>query len=152
MPTWRHTDFGEPKEKRQQTEIQEQTKIMSNKEKPFTFRFVEADDSFRLELTNVTDRTLKSIEVLTVFLKDEVTPGGGPSQAHIRFDAIERILPTEKSIITHRTWINGKPAATERDLLGRLQPIAGAAHPYVLDISLQYVDRTTRSQRIPVVR
>jgi len=150
MPAWRHTDFGEPKEKRQQTEIQEETKIMSNKEKPFTFRFVEAEDNFRLELTNVTDRTLKSIEVLTVFLKDEVTPGGGPSQAHIRFDAIERILPTEKSIITHRPWINGKPAASESDLLSRLQVISGESHPYVLDISWEDPDGKTRFQRIPV--
>ncbi len=123
---------------------------MSNKEKPFTFRFVEAEDKFLLELTNATDRTLKSIEVLTVFLKDEVTPGGGPSQAHIRFDAIERILPTEKSIMPHRTWINGKPAGSERDLLGRLQVINGEPHPYVLDISWEDPDGKTRFQRIPV--
>ena len=123
---------------------------MSNKEKPFTFRFVEAENNFLLELTNATDRTLKSIEVLTVFLKDEVTPGGGPSQAHIRFDAVERILPTEKSIMPHRTWINGKPVPNERDLLGRLQVIAGETHPYVLDISWQDVDGKTRFQRIPV--
>jgi len=123
---------------------------MSNKEKPFTFRFVETEANVLLELTNATDRTLKCVEVLTVFLKDEVTPGGGPSQAHIRFDAIERILPTEKSIMSHRTWINGKPATTERDLLGRLQVIAGESHPYVLDISWQDVDGKTRFQRIPV--
>ena len=120
------------------------------KEKPFTFRFIEAESNLLLELTNATDRTLRCVEVLTVFLKDEVTPGGGPSQAHIRFDSIERILPTEKSIMSHRTWINGKPAASERDLLGRLQLIAGAAHPYVLDISWQDVDGKTRFQRIPV--
>lgn len=123
---------------------------MSNKEKPFTFRFVEDEDNFLLELTNATDRTLKSIEVLTVFLKDEVTPGGGPSQAHIRFDVIERILPTEKSIMPHRTWINGKPADSARDLLGRLQVISGEPHPYVLDISWEDLDGKTRFQRIPV--
>ena len=120
------------------------------KEKPFTFRFVEDEAHVLLELTNATDRTLKCVEVLTVFLKDEVTPGGGPSQAHIRFDAIERILPTEKSIMSHRTWINGKPAGTERDLLGRLQVITGQANPYVLDISWQDTDGKTRFQRIPV--
>ena len=98
---------------------------MSHQEKPFTYRFVEADASFLLELTNATDRPVKFVEVLTVFLKDEVTPGGGPSQAHIRFDSIERILPTEKSIMPHRTWINGKPAAGERDLLERLQVVPG---------------------------
>jgi len=123
---------------------------MMIKEKPFTFRFVEAEANFLLELTNATNSTLKCVEVLTVFLKDEVTPGGGPSQAHIRFDAIERILPAEKSIMPHRTWINGKPAAGERDMLGRLQVIAGAAHPYVLDISWQDPDGKTRFQRIPV--
>lgn len=123
---------------------------MSIKEKPFTVRFVEANTNFLLELTNATDHTLKCVEVLTVFLKDEITPGGGPSQAHIRFDAIERILPTEKSIMPHRTWINGKPATSERDLLGRLQVIPGQAHPYVLDISWQDPNGKTRFQRIPV--
>ena len=120
------------------------------KEKPFTFRFVETEANLLLELTNATSSTLKCVEVLTVFLKDEVTPGGGPSQAHIRFDAIDRILPAEKSIMSHRTWINGKPAATERDLLGRLQLIAGQANPYVLDISWQDPEGKTRFQRIPV--
>jgi hypothetical protein len=120
------------------------------KEKPFTFRFVEAEANFHLELTNSTNTTLKCVEVLTVFLKDEVTPGGGPSQAHIRFEPIERILPAEKSIMPHRTWINGKPAAGERDMLGRLQPVAGEAHPYVLDISWEDADGKTRFQRIPV--
>jgi hypothetical protein len=123
---------------------------MSNNDKSFTYRFVEADSSFLLELTNATDRTVKCVEVLTVFLKDEVTPGGGPSQAHIRFDSIERILPTEKSIMPHRTWINGKPAATECDLLERLQVIPGEANPYVLDISWQDADGKSRFQRIPI--
>jgi hypothetical protein len=123
---------------------------MNIKEKPFTFRFVDTGPNVVLELTNATDRTLKCVEVLTVFLKDEVTPGGGPSQAHIRFDAIERILPTEKSVMSHRTWINGKPAAGERDLLGRLRVVAGEANPYVLDLSWQDVDGKTRFQRIPV--
>jgi hypothetical protein len=120
------------------------------KEKPFTFRFVEADANLLLELTNATSNTLKCVEVLTVFLKDEITPGGGPSQAHIRFDAIDRILPAEKSIMPHRTWINGKPAAGERDMLRRLQVVAGEAHPYVLDISWQDPEGKTRFQRIPV--
>jgi len=123
---------------------------MNINEKPFTFRFLETGNNFVLELTNATDHTLKCVEVLTVFLKDEITPGGGPSQAHIRFDALERILPTEKSIMPHRTWINGKPVANERDLLERLQLIAGQPHPYVLDISCQDADGKTRFQRIPV--
>jgi hypothetical protein len=52
--------------------------------------------------------------------------------------------------MSHRTWINGKPAAGERDLLGRLRVIAGEANPYVLDLSWQDVDGKTRFQRIPV--
>jgi hypothetical protein len=150
MPARRHTDIGEPKEGQAKPQSQKQNQTMIIKEKPFTFRFVEAENNVVLELTNGTDRTLKCIEVLTVLLKDEITPGGGPSQAHIRFDAVERILPTEKSIMPHRTWINGKPVATERDLLERLKVIVGEPHPYVLDISWQDTDGKTRFQRIPV--
>jgi hypothetical protein len=124
--------------------------MMLIKEKPFTCKFISAGTNVVLELTNDTDRTLKSVEILTVFLKDEVTPGGGPSQAHIRFDAIERMLPNETSVMPHRTWINGKPAAVERDLLARLEMIAGETHPYVLDISWQDADGRTRFQRVPV--
>src|SRR5450759_2830187 len=36
-----------------------------------------------LELTNAPEKTLKSIEILTVLLKDEETPGGGPSSDDI---------------------------------------------------------------------
>src|SRR6266478_2033339 len=150
MSARRHTEIDKPKEGRAKPQSQKQNQTMIIKEKPFTFRFVEAETNVLLELTNATDRTLKCVEVLTVFLKDEITPGGGPSQAHIRFDALERILPTEKSIMPHRTWINGKPVANERDLLERLQPIAGQPHPYVLDISWQDADGKTRFQRIPV--
>jgi len=118
--------------------------------KPFTFRLIDVGPSLRLELTNETDQTLKSIEVLTVFLKDEETPGGGPSQAHIRFDAIERIHPQEKSILSHKTWINGKPADAGHDELQRLQVIAGEVSPYVLDISWLNTEGKTGFQRIPV--
>ena len=131
-------------------EAQARSTMAIIKEKPFTCKFVNAGANVVLELTNDTDRTLKSVEILTVFLKDEVTPGGGPSQAHIRFDAIERMLPNETSVMPHRTWINGKPAAVERDLLARLELIAGETHPYVLDISWQDVDGRTRFQRVPV--
>ena len=123
---------------------------MSKKEKPFSCRFVEAGPTVVLELTNATSQTLKCVEILTVFLKDEETAGGGPSQAHIRFDAIDRILPEEKSIMAHRTWVNGKPAALDRDQLQRLQVVAGQTNPYVLDISWTDTDGKTRFQRIPV--
>ena len=118
--------------------------------KPFTFRFVESGSSVALELMNATEQTLKSIEVLTVFLKDEETPGGGPSQAHIRFEALNSILPQEKALLSHRTWINGKPAGNDQDQIGRLTVMAGKIHPYVLDISWQDPEGKTRFQRIPV--
>lgn len=118
--------------------------------KPFTFRFIESESNVLLELSNATEHTLKSIEILTVFLKDEETPGGGPSQAHIKFEAINAILPQEKAVLTHRTWINGKPANTDHDQLARLKVIAGEANPYVLDISWEDAEGKTRFQRIPV--
>jgi hypothetical protein len=124
--------------------------MISKKQNPFAFNFVDDGPNVVLELTNTTDHALRAVEVLTVFLKDEETQGGGPSQAHIRFDAIERILPQEKSIMPHKTWINGKPAALDRDQLQRLQLIAGEANPYVLDISWQDGEGKTRFQRIPV--
>ena len=101
-------------------------------------------------MTNITETTLRSIEILTVFLRDEVTPGGGPSQAHIRFDAIKAMQPKEKAILSHRTWINGQPADIDRDQLERLKVIAGGVSPYVLDISWEDAEGKSRFQRIPV--
>ncbi len=118
-------------------------------EKPFTFRFIDAGAKVLLELTNATDRPLRSIEILTVFLKDEETLGG-PSQAHIRFEAIKSLQPKEKSTLSHRTWINGKPADPDRDQLDRLKVIPGEARPYVLDISWEDAEGKSRFQRIPV--
>ena len=117
---------------------------------PFEFRFVDTKHRVLLELTNKTEMTLKSIEILTVFLKDEETPGGGPSQAHIRFDRVTSVQPKEKAVLSHRTWINGKPATEEQDQLGRLEIIAGAVKPYVLDISWEDGEGKTQFQRIPV--
>ena len=119
-------------------------------EKPFNFRFIDAQSRVLLELTNVTDHTLKSIEILTVFLKDEESVGGGPSQAHIRFDAVASMQPSEKAVLSHRTWINGKPASTDHDQMERLKVIPGTVNPYVLDISFEDAHGKTRFQRIPV--
>ncbi len=119
-------------------------------EKPFIFRFIDARPTVLLELTNKTEKTLKSIEILTVFLKDEDTPGGGPSQAHIKFDAIKSMQPKEAAVLSHRTWINGKPAGIDHDQLERLKVIAGEASPYVLDVSWEDAEGKTRFQRIPV--
>ena len=98
----------------------------------------------------MTEKTLKTIEILTVFLKDRETPGGGPSQAHIRFDPVVTMKPGEKAVMSHRTWINGKPADTDHDQLERLKVIAGAENPYILDISWEDAEGRTRYQWIPV--
>jgi hypothetical protein len=124
--------------------------VSSKTEKSFNFRFIDAPSRVLLELTNESNNTLKSIEILTVFLKDEETPGGGPSQAHIRFDAVKSMQPKEKAVLSHRTWINGRPADTDHDQLGRLKVIVGEVNPYVLDISWENADGKTCFQRIPV--
>jgi hypothetical protein len=122
----------------------------SRTEDPLTARFVEAGTSVVLELTNMTDRQLQCVEILTIFLKDEETPGGGPSRAHIKFEPVKSIRPKEKAILSHRTWIDGKPANPEFDQLGRLREIAGTARPYVLDVSWEDGEGKTQFQRIPV--
>lgn len=118
--------------------------------KPFTFRFIDTEPGILLELTNATEQTLKSIEILTIFLKDEQTPGGGPSQAHIRFDTIKSLLPKEAAVLSHKTWIDGRPADSESDQLKRLKVVAGQSSPYVLDISWEDPEGKARYQRIPV--
>jgi hypothetical protein len=124
--------------------------INSKTEKPFTFEFIDEGSKVLLGLTNETDQTLKCIKVLTVFLKDEETPGGGPSQASIKFKDIESIQPKEKVVLAHRTWINGKPADPNQDQLARLKDIAGEVKPYVLDISWEDAAGKSRFQRIPI--
>lgn len=103
-----------------------------------------------LELTNSTQETLKTVEVLTVFLKNDEAAAWGPSQVHIRFEAIDRLLPAEKSTMHHTIYINGKPADTNCDRLQQLQAVEGKDKPYVLDISWQNPEGRTRFQRIPV--
>jgi hypothetical protein len=123
---------------------------INNKEKPFTFRFIDTKPRILLELENTTDRAFRSIEILTIFLKDEETPEGGPSQAHIRFDAIKSMLPKNSAVVSHRTWINGRPVNDERDQMARLKGVAGKTNPYVLDLSWQDAEGKARFQRIPV--
>jgi hypothetical protein len=124
--------------------------VSSKTEKSFIFRFIDTPSRVLLELTNATDHTLKSIEILTVFLKDEETSGRGPSQAHIRFDGVVSMKPREKAVLSHKTWINGKPADTDHDQLERLKVMPGEVSPYVLDISWEDAEGKTRFQRIPV--
>lgn len=119
-------------------------------EETFTVKFIEDGSNVHLELMNECDQTLKCIEILTVFLKDEETPGGGPSQAHIRFEDLKYLHPKEKAVLSHRTWIDGKPSDPEHDQLKRLKALAGEVRPYVLDISWEDADGKSRFQRIPV--
>jgi hypothetical protein len=116
---------------------------------PFVIRFMDTKPRILLELTNTTEKTLKSVEILTVFLKDEEALGG-PSRAHIRFDRINSIQPKEKAVVSHRTWINGTPASEAQDQIGRLAIAAGIVKPYVLDISWEDQDGKAQFQRIPV--
>jgi|SRR6185436_1939320 len=123
--------------------------MSANINKPLTFRFIDDEADVRLELGNEADHTLKSVEILTIFLKDLESPGGA-SQAHIRFDAVGSIRPKENVVLSHKTWVNGKIAHAGEDLLARLKVIAGEVKPYVLDISWEDPEGKTRFQRIPV--
>lgn len=102
-----------------------------------------------MEITNTTTDILRSVEILTVFLKDE-EGFAAPSRAHIRFDPIKSVQPNEKAVVSHRTWINGRPASDAQDQIARLEVVAGAVKPYVLDISWEDVDGKTQFHRIPV--
>jgi len=117
-------------------------------EKPLSVRFVDIETDVRLELSNQADYALKSVEILTVFLKS-VDPDS-PSQAHIRFDEVSSISAKQNVIVPHKTWVNGRIADASADLLARLKLISGTANPYVLDISWQNPEGKTRFQRIPV--
>ena len=121
---------------------------MNNKN--LTARFLDTKPKVLLELTNESDKTLKSVEILTIFLKTTTSLNNGLSQAHIRFDAIKLMLPQEKAVLSHRTWIDGKPASDEADQLGRLKIMPGVFNPYVLDISWENAEGKARFQRIPV--
>jgi len=122
----------------------------NNNQKPFSFRIIDTKPRVLLELENTTEKALRSVEILTIFLKDEETPGGGPSQAHIRFETITSIHPKDSAVVSHRTWINGQPARDEHDQMARLKAITGEANPYVLDISWENPEGKARFQRIPV--
>ena len=121
----------------------------NNSKAPLVIKFMDTQPRMLLEITNTSAKTLKSVEILTVFLKDEEGPNG-PSRAHIRFDQIKSVQPNEKAIVSHRTWINGRPASDAQDQIGRLEVVTGTTKPYVLDISWEDVDGKTQFQRIPV--
>ena len=119
-------------------------------DEPLQIRFIDVGEKIFLELSNGTDETLRHVEILTVFLKDEETPGGGPSRAHIKFEPLKSIQPKEKAVLAHRTWIDGRPVAAEQDQLARLKEMTDKERLYVLDISWEDGGGKTRFQRIPV--
>ena len=122
----------------------------NNEKKPFTFRFIDAKPRVLLELENTTERAFRSVEILTIFLKDEQTADGVSSQAHIRFDAIKSMPPRDSAVVSHRTWINGRPVNEDRDQMVRLRGVTGEANPYVLNLSWRDAEGRARFQRIPV--
>jgi hypothetical protein len=117
-------------------------------DKPFTLRLFDSGSTVVLELTNRGDQTLKSVEILSIFLKDTET--FGPSQAHIRFATIDSIQPKGMAVLSPKTWIEGKPVDADADHLARLKEIEGQVKPYVLDISWQDPHERMRFQRIPL--
>jgi hypothetical protein len=121
----------------------------NNTRTPLVIRFIDNHPKMLMEITNTLANPLKSVEILTVFLKDE-QDFTNPSRAHIRFDPIKSVQPNEKVVVYHRTWINGRPASDAQDQIGRLEVVVGAVKPYVLDISWEDVDGKTQFQRIPV--
>lgn len=118
--------------------------------KTLTFKLIDDQSPVHLELRNEADHTLKSVEVLTIFLKDVDTPGGGPSRVHIRFQPIGAIRPKENVVLPHQIWVDGKLAEAGSNGVARLKVIAGEAKPYVLDVSWEDPEGKTRFQRIPV--
>ena len=124
--------------------------IISKTQEPFSVRFIDNGSEILLEVTNNAEETFKSIEILTIFLKDEETIGGGPSRAHIKFEGVKYLQPKEKAVLAHRTWIDGKPSDPEHDQLKRLKVLAGEVRPYVLDISWEDAEGKSRFQRIPI--
>jgi len=122
----------------------------NNHDKPFTFRLIDTKPRILLELQNTAETTLRSIEIMTIFLKNEEPPDGSPSQAQIKFDAIKSMRPGDTAVLAHRTWINGKPVNDERDQMARLRIISGEFSPYVLDIQWENAEGKARFQRIPL--
>jgi hypothetical protein len=121
----------------------------NTKQKTLAVKFLDTKPRTLLELTNETEKTLKTVEILTIFLKAEKTDGS-PSEAHIKFEAITSMLPQQTAVPAHRTWIDGKPVNDDRDQMARLKVIEGQARPYVLDLSWEDAEGKSRFQRIPV--
>jgi hypothetical protein len=117
--------------------------------KTFYVEFMDAYPKVVIELTNASEKTLNSIVILTIFLKDIETARYGRSHATIRFDGVKSMQPGEKKLLSHRTWIDGKPAEPDQDQMERLRLIARDANPYALEISWMEAEGKMRFERIP---
>jgi len=117
--------------------------------KPFQVDFVKEDSRTVMKLRNLSEESLKSVEILTVFLKDE-TSSGSPSRAHIRFESVNAISPKSIVALSHKTWANGRPVESADDQMERLQTVNGSSWPYVLDISWDNAEGRRCYQSIPV--
>ena len=115
----------------------------------FVHALINTDANATLQLTNDSSATLRSVEILTVFLKDQLLPGS-PSPAHIRFATVAVVRPHEMCVVPHKTWMNGKAVTGTNDQLLRLETRQGSVKPYVLDISWEDPQGKTNFQRIPV--
>ena len=124
--------------------------MIQNIDKPFTAKFLDSNQKLLLELTNTSGEVLKGVEILSIFLKDQGTPSGLPSRSHIKFETLKSVYPKESAVLSHRTWIDGRPADAGNDQLERLISVEGQPKPYVLDISWENEEGKTRYQRIPV--
>jgi hypothetical protein len=60
------------------------------------------------------------------------------------------MLPQQTAVMSHRTWIDGRPVTDEQDQMPLLKIVAGEFSPYVLDISWEDAEGKARFQRIPV--
>jgi CheY-like chemotaxis protein len=128
----------------------DETLMSINNEKPFTFRFIDAKPRILLELQNTSEKGFRSVEILTIFLKDQEAPQGGLSDTHLRFDVIKSISPGASAVVSHRTWVNGRPVNDERDQMVRLKGVRGQVNPYVLNLSWTDPEGKARFQRIPI--
>ena len=83
---------------------------------PLVIRFMDTKPRMLMEITNATTTTLKSVEILTVFLKDE--QGSAAPLATFRFDP-QIQFNKRKGGCSHRTWINGRQRNDAQDQIGR---------------------------------
>ena len=123
--------------------------INNNNRAPLVVRFIDTQPRMLMEITNTSVNPLKSVEILTIFLRER-QGFNTASRAHIRFDPIKSVQPNEKAVVYHRTWSNGRPSSDAQDQIGQLEVVAGVVKPYVLDISWEDVDGKIQFQRIPV--